>query len=91
MKKMITKEVEICERCENDIDSTYGKLKYFCPVCKRTICSHCKFGVMEKYPDLCRDCNELPEIKERKKAFVDDYWKRYHKEEGELKKLNLKG
>ena len=91
MKKMITKEVEICDRCGNDIDSTYGKIKYFCPVCKRTICSNCKSGVMNKYPDLCRDCIELPKIKVRKEIFIDDYWKRYNIEKEKLKKLNPKG
>ena len=90
MKKVITKEVELCDRCGNNIDDTYSKLKYICPVCKRTICSNCKFGVMENYPDLCRDCITLPEIKERKKKFIDDYWERYHLEEKTLRRYSNK-
>ena len=89
MKKTVTKEIEVCERCGIDIDSTYGKLKYVCPMCKKIFCSGCKFGVMEKYPDLCVDCANIPEIKERKEKFIDDYWKRYYKEEENLKSLKL--
>jgi hypothetical protein len=88
MKKTITKEVELCDRCENDITSTYSQITYICPVCKRTICSGCKSGVMTNYPDLCRDCVELPEVKTREKSFRTDYWKRYNDERKELEKLN---
>lgn len=87
MKKTITKEVEICERCGNEITPVY--LKYNCPVCKRLVCSHCKFGVMIKYPDLCVDCIKLTEIQKRREKFEERYWKQYHKEEEELKKLDL--
>jgi len=80
MRKVVTKEVELCDRCGEDFDTTINKIKWFCPVCRREVCSNCKAGLMEQYPTVCRDCNELPEIRKRKKDFDEAYYKMYNDE-----------
>lgn len=87
MVKKITKTVELCDRCEREIETT--SLTFTCPVCKRYCCSHCR-DLLSKYPDVCRDCLKLPEVKALQDKFYKLFYKRYHQEEEKLKKLKIK-
>lgn len=90
MKKRITKEVNICDRCGREIQRGDAILMFTCPVCEKECCSNCnKRSIFEKFPDICKGCAEIPEIASYLEHLTRVYYRRMKKGIEKLKTMKI--